>query len=161
MPIVTETEVEGYAHCHDPRCPGHTQQQVAALRRETAFTFRERGGAVPGVESSVATLSFAEEGEAVCPHCGRPREVSDQRRRSYTPLSGHDPLGLLKLAKFDPAKQAEIQARPLVDEERRELQEQNAALADELAVLQGQVAELAARVPEGVPPEELDGPEAA
>ena len=109
MPTVTETPVEAaWAHCTQPRCPGNNQQQVPAVRRETAHTYRERGGDGPGVESSWVSVAFADEGDVACPSCGRAREVSEQRRQTYAALSGHDPMGLLGAPQFDARKQDEL-----------------------------------------------------
>jgi hypothetical protein len=136
MPTVTDIETEGYAHCAIARCPGNAQEQVKAIRRETSRTYREMGGDAPGVESSWVTLLFADEEQRDCPHCGKPRELSAEPRVQYAPLSGHDPMGLLGVPQFDPARQQEIRTAPPTNEEReqwestiRELREQIEALA--------------------------------
>lgn len=139
MPTVTEQEVEGYAHCVQARCPGNTQQRVKAFRRETSRTYREMGGDSPGVETSWVALVFADADESGCPHCGRHRELTDQPRKSYAPLSGHDPMGLLGAPQFNAAKQQELRSQPLADPEREALTAQNEALQEQLAAQQAQI----------------------
>lgn len=134
--------MKGYAHCNNPRCPGHSQERVEAVRRETSHTYRERGGNAPGVESSYVTLHFADPDEAACPHCSRNREVSDQPRKSYAPLSGHDPMGLLGVPGFDARKQQEVRQAPLVDPEREALEAQNRELMERLAAQEARLAAL-------------------
>lgn len=106
------------------------------MKRETAHTYRERGGDTPGVESSWVVLSFADEHDIACGHCGRAREVTDQRRKTYAALSGHDPMGLLDAERFDPRKQAElrqeIQSKG-VDPEKVALEQQVEALMEQVA----------------------------
>lgn len=140
MPTVTETEIDGYAHCAIVRCPGNTQEKVKAVRRETGHTYRERGGTSPGVESSFVTLHFVDEGQRPCPHCGKAREVSAEARRTYAPLSGHDPMGLLGVPQFNAAKQVELASKPMADPEREALLKQNAELMERLAALEAKVA---------------------
>ena len=131
MPAVTDTEIDGFAHCGQPRCPGSSQQPVKAVRRETFHTYRERGGNAPGVESSFVTLSFADPSERDCPACGRAREVTDQARKTYAPLSGHDPMGLLGAQRFDPAKQAELRQSAPTDAEREAFEAEKRAFEAE------------------------------
>lgn len=87
MPVVTENLVCGYAHCQKPNCTGYGQQQVDATRTETAFTFMDNGGDIPGVERSTARLSFIDPADVACPACGRDRELSEHPRPAYEPLS--------------------------------------------------------------------------
>lgn len=137
MPIVTETEIDGFAHCAFPRCPGNQQQQVRLVRKETGFTFRERGGTSPGVEASHVVFAVADEADADCPGCGKARELSDQPRKSYARLSGYDPDGLLSVSGFDAAKQVEAASRPVTNEEREEFERQK----QELVALKAELAE--------------------
>jgi hypothetical protein len=89
----TSTEqVSALAHCPDPRCEGHTQRQVQALRSTVEHTYVDLGGDSPGVERSQIYLHADE----TCPECGRLCEITDQQRVSYAPLSGKDPNGLLQ-----------------------------------------------------------------
>lgn len=123
MPSVTETPVKGYAHCRNARCGGYQQQEVDAVREEKAYTFGDGGGDgvfTHMIERSMVSFLFADPGEAPCPSCGEPREVSGEPRPSYQPLSGHDPMFLVTSgAKFDPsvvntpadARQAELEAK--------------------------------------------------
>jgi hypothetical protein len=135
MPTVTETPVErAFAHCPQPRCPGNAQEPVEAVKRETAHTYRERGGDGPGIESSWVTLAFAHEADVACPHCGHARDVADQQRKTYAALSGHDPMGLLGAPRFDAKKQNEV---------RQELQSQG--VDPEKVALEQQVKDLLAR----------------
>lgn len=101
MPTVTETPVRAYAHCVIPVCAGYRQAEVDAVRTETAYTFADNGGDLPGIERSNMRLSFADEDDQACPSCGGARDLSEQARRSYDPLSGHDPNGLLKFGPFE------------------------------------------------------------
>jgi hypothetical protein len=116
MPTITEAVQTGFAHCTNPRCPGHDQEEVQIVRRETAFGYDENGGNLPGFERSFVNVGFYNDGtdgkpdESVCPYCHGHREATDQARRQYEPLSGHDPKGLLAVARFDAAKQAELRA---------------------------------------------------
>lgn len=97
MPRVTEQPVRAFAHCVNPRCPGYAQAEVDALERTTAFTYAERGGDMPGVETSTVNLAFADESDCACPHCGANRDLSDKPRVRYQNLSGHAQDGLLHM----------------------------------------------------------------
>jgi hypothetical protein len=116
MPTITEAVQTGFAHCTNPRCPGHDQEEVQVVRREAAFGYDENGGNLPGFERSFVNIGFYNDGtdgkpdESVCPYCHGHREATDQARRQYESLSGHDPKGLLAVARFDAAKQAEMRA---------------------------------------------------
>lgn len=106
MPTIAEMPIKAYAHCIDARCPGHEQEQVEAIRKEDSFTYAERGGNLGGTENSFVRVRFADESESTCRQCGRIRELSETPRRKYDgSLSGHDPMGLLDVEPFDPAKQ--------------------------------------------------------
>jgi hypothetical protein len=118
MPTITESPVDALAHCIEPRCPGYAQESVPGRRVEESFTFVELNGtaegAIPGFERSMVRIEFADEDNRPCPHCGGPRDITDQPRVSYQNLSGHDQMGLLKMRPGDVpdvgALQAEIQA---------------------------------------------------
>lgn len=142
MPTVTDTPIEAaWAHCNSPRCPGHNQEQVAAVRRETGRSYVEGGGNLPGNETSWVTFAFANPDDQACPHCGKAREVTDQPRKSYAPLSGHDPMGLLGAEPFDPRKQVELQNELRskgVDPQVKALEDQNAELMERLAALEAE-----------------------
>lgn len=138
MPTVTEMPVKGYAHCRNPRCAGSKQQAVDAIRIEDSYTFVERGGDLPGIETSQIRHVFANEDDRPCPVCSLPREVTDQARPSYENLSGFAQDGLLDIelnddgTRFDPAKQAALQA-----EASDKLSAENAELRERLARLEG------------------------
>jgi hypothetical protein len=110
LPTITQQDVRAYAHCRNARCPGYAQQEIAAVREESSQTFGENGG--DGVfthmpERSVVEYRFADPEDVPCPVCSAPREVTGDPRPQYQPLSGHDPLGLLQVPRFDAGKQAE------------------------------------------------------
>lgn len=106
MATLTTTELQAYAHCRDPRCAGTEQQPVPALRHLSEWTYVENGGNMPGTERSIAILAFADEPtDAPCPTCSKPRELSEQERPYYTPLSGHRQDGLLHVKNFDASQQ--------------------------------------------------------
>lgn len=111
MPTVVATEVKGFAHCRDARCPGYQQQEVDAVREESSQTFGENGGDGPFlhmIERSSVEFRFKDSDDVPCPVCSQPREVSETPRPQYQPLSGHDPMGLLSVAPFDPGKVPEV-----------------------------------------------------
>lgn len=103
--IVTPEQVKAYAHCRNAMCPGYGQQQVDAVRTTVAYTYGDNGADMfkSMVERSVQTIDFASPDDVPCPHCGQARDVTDQERPSYQPLSGHDPMGLVNGGHvFDP-----------------------------------------------------------
>jgi hypothetical protein len=111
MPVVTQNPARAYAHCRTARCPGYQQQEVAAVREEVGFTYRElngnKGAAEPfdGLfERSSVRFRFEDESEAGCPVCGETREVTGEPRPSYPNVSGEDPMGLLAFGGFSPSK---------------------------------------------------------
>src|SRR5690349_4786386 len=104
MPTVTVTPVRAFAHCVQPRCPGAYEVEVDANRVETAYSFLDNGGDIPGIERSHVRAEFVNEADATCEHCGSHRDVSLAPRPQYQPLSGHDPMGLLGMPAFDPSK---------------------------------------------------------
>lgn len=102
MSTTTETPISALAHCSAPRCAGHAQEPVPGIRRTVSHTYADLNGtaegSVPGIERSSEYILFADhEADAACPHCGTVRQITDQRRPNYEPLSGHDPMGLLSL----------------------------------------------------------------
>lgn len=102
--IVTEATVKAFAHCRHPLCPGYGQEEVDAVRTETAYGFKDNGGDLPGIERSMVMLVFADDDARACRNCGRDRELTGDARPSYQPLSGFDPMGLINgsVAPFDP-----------------------------------------------------------
>lgn len=134
-PNVREDIVTAYAHCPDPRCKGVAQQQVQAVRVTQEWTFASRGGGDdPGglgnvflnlIENSHTSLRFLNDGttngvndsdaanDMPCPHCGKPRELSDATRPNY-PIQVGGANALLRLqelgVQFDPERQQQIQA---------------------------------------------------
>jgi hypothetical protein len=120
MPTVTAVAVQGYAHCRDARCPGYHQQAVPAVREEASYTFGENGG--DGIfthmtESSRVEYVFADKADAPCPVCSTLREVTGDPRPQYVNESGHDPMGLLGVPKFDAAEAPVFSPEPETDEE--------------------------------------------
>jgi hypothetical protein len=106
MPTVQEAPTVAFAHCRDARCPGYAQEEVDAVREETSWTYGERGGDgvfTHMVEDSSITFRFADDSSVPCPVCASAREVTGSHRPQYQPLSGHDPMGLLSVPRFDPA----------------------------------------------------------
>lgn len=97
MPRTLTATIDAYAHCPDPRCPGYSQQPVKAVQSTVEHTYVDSGGDMPGVEKSQVYLAFEEQTDETCPDCGRQREVTDQKRKTYGALSGHDPNGLLQI----------------------------------------------------------------
>lgn len=127
MPTVTHVEQTAYAHCGTPTCPGSRQVEVQGVRRETSYMFTENGGDIPGVERSVVEWTFADEADRACPTCERPREISNQLKPSYDPLSGFDPMGLLTVDPFDPSRRNTVE-----DEKVAELEAKLAAQSKKL-----------------------------
>lgn len=106
MPTITGTPVVAYAHCRDARCPGYQQEQVDAIREETAFTYGDGDRLGAGilqnaVEKSLVEYRCADPDRAACPVCSVPREVTGEPRKQYVNESGFDPMGLLSVPKFD------------------------------------------------------------
>jgi hypothetical protein len=88
MPTVTETLVDGWAHCGDGRCPGNKQQAVKVVKTIAEYTYFELGGDIPGIERSTDYVRFNDLTDAQCQHCGEPRLVADQVRPIYPNVSG-------------------------------------------------------------------------
>jgi hypothetical protein len=113
MPTITGVPVRAYAHCRDARCPGYQQEEVDAVREETAFTFGEGDRLGAGVlqntvEKSLVEYRFADPDAAPCRVCGVPREVTGDPRKQYVNESGFDPMGLLSMPKFDEQAPASV-----------------------------------------------------
>lgn len=102
--ILSEITKVGWAFCPAGACPGYRMEEVQAVYREVGDTFQANGGDIPGVERSQVELLFADESDVACVSCGRDRQLSDQPRPSYDPLSGFDPGYLLHAPEFDPGK---------------------------------------------------------
>lgn len=137
MPTVTEQAVTAFAHCIVSRCAGNNQESVQAIRVETGHSYEDLGGDWPFVERSHVSVRFADEADAVCPHCGERREVTLEQRKQYAPLSGHDPMGLLDIQPFDPRLQNELRQQPLADPERERYERENAELRERMAKMEG------------------------
>jgi hypothetical protein len=114
VPIITRTQIDAYAHCAqqvgpdgslafnaegvpegDERCPGYAQQKVRAIRELIEFSYLD-GGADPSdpvrmIERGVEHLHRFDSDDAPCPHCGYPRELTDQVRPRYSNLGGGGP----------------------------------------------------------------------
>lgn len=125
--LIGETARKLYAFCQNAQCPGYAMVEVDGLVREVGDTFQAGGGDIPGIERSHVELLYQDASDAPCPSCSQPRSLSAEPRPSYDPLSGHDPMGLLAGAKFDPN---------VVNTEQDE----------KVAALEAQVAKLAALV---------------
>lgn len=104
---VETIEVDGYAHCPDSlRCPSAAKQVPVRLYRETVSeSFGERAGEFNspndyGTENSVSYLRVVNQDDALCPDCGRVRDLSEQVRPVYEGLSGHSPAKLLELRRI-------------------------------------------------------------
>lgn len=91
MPRTKEESIMALAHCPNPRCEGHTQRPVDAVRKTVEHTYVDLGGDSPGVERSQIYIEANETCE-----CGLACEITEQPRISYAPLSGKDPNGLLQ-----------------------------------------------------------------
>jgi hypothetical protein len=141
-PRVTETNVEAWAHCSNPRCSGNGQQAVSGVRVLSEYTIGSRGGDgifVQLVENSSEYVRFADPDEVECGVCGGAREISEQRRPVIPIISGFPQDGLLGAPKFDPslkfsdADQAASEAAAAQAKEIAELKATVAALAEKLA----------------------------
>lgn len=133
-PSVTESEVDAFAHCGNPVCPGYGQQPVKAVKTLVERSYQSSGGDWAFTESSSEHLRFADEDERACEHCGLGRMVTLQKRPVYQPLSGHPQNGLLAVKRFDPQR-----GNTAVDEkaaaEAAELRAQVDALTEQVAAL--------------------------
>lgn len=120
-PRMTETVVDAWAHCGNPRCEGYGQQPVAGVHTVVEHTIGSRGGDgifMNIVENTNEYLRFAlngcdsdgnsdpaEPNDIPCEHCGADREITLQQRPVYQGLSGFPQNGLLQVAGFDPRVQ--------------------------------------------------------
>jgi hypothetical protein len=132
MPTVTEENIVGLAFCIDGRCPGYEQQTVPALKRTNEYSYVELGGDLPGIERSSSQVFFIHEGDAVCPHCGKPRLVDEQVRPEYPNTSGQDPMAI-----FNRSGAAAQMREMIAEQARREV---------ETATLRAQLAEQSAQM---------------
>ena len=96
MARTTTIETTAFAHCANPRCDGHTQTEVPAVKDTVEHTYIDSGGDMPGVEKSQVHYRFANDDDASCPVCDGPRDLTDQRRVRYENLSGKAQDGLLQ-----------------------------------------------------------------
>jgi hypothetical protein len=120
MPTFAQETVKAYCHCRDARCPGYHQEEVDAVREEASYTFGENGGDgvfTHMIESSRVEYRFADDQDAPCPVCRTPREVTGEPRPQYVNESGHDPMGLLSVPKFDAKAEVPAGVRGETDEE--------------------------------------------
>lgn len=104
--IITPEKIKGYAFCRNPTCAGYGQEELDVVRTTVAYTYGDNGADMfkSTVERSTSTLEFADPEDAPCRSCGNARELSEQPRPAYAPMSGHDPMGLVNgsLPGFDP-----------------------------------------------------------
>ena len=133
MPTITEDIVDGYAHCPNPRCDPY-EHATKIVKQTIEWTYLENGGDFPGFERSVVNLIAGEETDAVCPGCGRTRELSIAERPEYPNDSGVDPMGLLGMQPqtADPNLMA-AQERAAQDARIAELEAKLEALAEKPA----------------------------
>jgi hypothetical protein len=107
---------------------------------ETTWLYTENGGDWPFPERSSVSLRFVNEEDHKCPHCGRNRDLSANKRPAFDgSLSGYDPNGLLEMqaagVEFDPDKQKEIMASAVTDPEREAMQAEINELRNSFAAL--------------------------
>lgn len=95
MPTVTTEVLAGFAHCENPVCAGNKQERVDVVRTNTAWTYADSGGDLPGIEKTFEMFACADEQNIACGVCGRPRAATLQERPVYQ--SFHDPNFLTKL----------------------------------------------------------------
>jgi hypothetical protein len=113
--IVEHEEIVAFAHCAQQldergelafdaqgmpagleRCPGYAQQEVAAILERVSVTYADAGPSSDPMDQAIARLVehttervlFADEADRPCPHCGFPREISEQVRPVYQSLGG-------------------------------------------------------------------------
>lgn len=96
--LMHEKPVKGYAHCPNPYCDGHIQEQVDAVERKIGKTFRELGGGGMGldnhIERSWIHIQWVNDEDKVCKHCELTRSLSAKPRPNYPNISGHAQSGL-------------------------------------------------------------------
>lgn len=140
MPTVTEDIVRAYAHCQSAKCIGNKQQDVDGIRTTTVYTYIDLGGDLPGPERSTERVRYADNADAVCPHCDGPREISEQPRPQYAPVSGQAQDTLLHLGETQ-ARVRDVEHAREVDELKRELEMRE--LKSELAEMKALLADKA------------------
>jgi hypothetical protein len=153
MPTVTETTVDGFVSCTDPRCVGYKQKPTAVLRQLVAFTYGDNGG-----DGSIPLGAIERESVYVmqtddpCEHCGKPTIRTDSERPEYAQVSGQDPLELLAINQQTQIR--DVQMRNLeAAKENAELKAQLAQQGKILAEIQGELT----RRKGGRPPKDPDG----
>lgn len=99
--LISESPRKVFASCLDAWCDGYQSEEVDGLAREVGDTFASGGGDIPGIERSQIEYLVTDPADGVCPVCSGPRVIAGEPRPVYDPMSGHDPMGLVKGAKFD------------------------------------------------------------
>lgn len=94
MPTVTEDPITAWAHCPDATCNPY-EIETPAVRRTTSYTYIDRGGDFPGIESSTSSIVPGDDTQLHCETCGKPLELAKAPRAVYPNESGVDPNGLL------------------------------------------------------------------
>lgn len=152
------------AHCSDAFCAGNAQQEVDGERETVEVAVGDMYGEFKAptdflTENSRVYYRAADD-VAACPHCGKPRELTEQVRPTYAFMSGHSQSGLLKMRKgftrdnwVAPSGAMDgmlVQAAPKDDTEAqlREMRAEIAALRASQALAEG--AETPAELPTGV-----------
>jgi len=142
MPTVTETTVDGWASCHNGRCPGYKQEPIQVIRTLTEFSYFDLGGDIPGIERSAELVRFADpDTDGTCEFCGGPRFAADQERPIYINISGIPQDALLRVGldaeristmQLESAKRdAEVaQMRTLMERQAVALERQEALIAE-------------------------------
>jgi hypothetical protein len=152
MPTVTERLIDGWASCHDGRCPGYKQRPVKVIETLTEWTYVDLGGDIPGVERSSTLLRFSDLADAQCPSCGEPAMCADQVRPIYPNVSGV-PQDKLLHVNDDSDRLRDLQ---LADAKREAAMAQmQATLERQAAVIERLTAEPPRRGP-GRPPKTVD-----
>jgi hypothetical protein len=133
MPRVRETHEDLYAHCVDPLCDGMAQEQVPGIRTTTVMTCRDLGGDSNLEERSAFQLRYINEADLACPHCAGPRDLTDQKRPQYAPLSGFSQDGLVKLIKAQQVVAAPAASVPVAGDELAAMRARLEQLESEIA----------------------------
>lgn len=137
MPTITETPVQAYAHCVEPRCPGNAQSEVDALLVTTAWKYHETGG--DGMfshdERSTEQARFADAEDATCRHCGGSRDLSLSPRMQLDRKFGQPDF----LLDIDPDQR--FNERTADDVRERLIAEENEKRDDEIKQLREALAE--------------------
>lgn len=111
MPIVTETEVDGFRTCGRPRhefpddCPGYDSEPCRVVRQYVAFSYVD-GGADPaqvGMDTSMTERTAEHirpaDDDWACRHCGEPANFTLEPRPSYRRVTEQDPDELVRRAR--------------------------------------------------------------